>query len=142
MDHESKVKSNPIAYELSRLACLLYSNAVLLGLPPDNGWHQRLVQRLVGVFEVSNLDQDGSFYRLQFWSLFTAAIAAYGLPERSFLESQLREAISKHRIYHYNAAQAILRDYLWSDDACGMGAADLWKCLEIEPNGDYSQHMV
>ena len=107
---------------------------MLLGLPTDNDWHRSLVDKITRLFQLSNLDQIDAIQLsgLEIWSLCIAGIAAHKLPEQAFFTKHLRQLLLKHEIRDFSALLGVLEEYLWSEEACGIGAAHLWKCLDIE----------
>lgn len=132
LDSASKEQSHLVAYELCRLACLLYSNAVLMSLPPDTGWYKRLIERLAHLLESSERDHDNTHSKLLIWSLFTACVAAYDLPERVVFEQCFLEILSRSQITEWDRLHGILQEFLWSDAACEMRAKDLWNYMDLE----------
>ena len=120
-------------YEVARLTTVLYSNSVLLALPPHNLWFERGVRRLRRVLEVSNLQlwtEDAT--SLLTWSLLIGGIAAYRTRDRKFFEQRLRETLLTHGGLSWPAVKQRLKEFMWVDSACEYGAAILWDALELD----------
>jgi hypothetical protein len=127
-----KATSYEATYEICRLTTVLYSNAVIVGLPPHTGWHKPIVKRLRQLLEASNLHLwSGDLSKLLIWSLFIGGIAAYRGPSRAFFESYLNEVLLAQDVVSWPVVRQGLKDFLWSDSACEQGAAVLWDALEL-----------
>ena len=59
MDSIERGTSYEPTHETCRLTTMLYSNAVLLALPPHLGWHKRIVDKLQRILETSCLRLSG-----------------------------------------------------------------------------------
>jgi hypothetical protein len=120
-------------YECCRLASILYSNAVLLGLPPHTGWHMRLVSKLKTLLEISNLQgwaEDTA--PLLIWTLTIVGIASHWTGDQKFFEDLLRDTLAKNNVSTKSGVRAILGDFLWTENACGQGAMVLWDAIDFD----------
>lgn len=111
----------PLIYFSCRLTCILFSNAVLIGIPPDLGWHKPLVLQLQSLLENIGTSSGAKWLdEMLLWSAFTAGIAAYHLPQRRFFVRQIRALCQTHHISSWDGAEQILSTFLWSKRACGF----------------------
>lgn len=132
LDDETKSKSYTATYEICRITCILYSNTVLMGLPPHSGWHINIVTRLRMLLELSSSGQwSKETMPLLTWALFVAGIASYRTPHRGFFERHLRDTLLKRGISSWKTVRQGLLEFIWSDSACGVGAAVLWDALDL-----------
>ena len=122
--------TDPVGYEICRLTAVIYSNAVILGLPPHTRWHEVLAKRLRALLE-SN--QSSSVVvevsDLLIWALCVGGLAAWRTPEREFFESALRNATRKRKLLTWVKVERVVEDFLWSQSACKHGAAMIWLSL-------------
>ena len=119
-------------YETCRLTALIYADAVLFPLPPSTGWLLKLLDELRQLLELSNLAQwrdDTS--ALLLWSLFVASIAAFKTVHRRFFREALRSTLHTAQIATWAATESVLEGFLWTDSACGRGAAVIWETLDV-----------
>ncbi|KAK5738571.1 hypothetical protein LTR17_005907 [Elasticomyces elasticus] len=118
-------------YETCRITALIYSDAVLFPMPPSTGWLNKLLDELRQLIEVSNLSSwrdDTS--ALLVWSFYVAAIAAFSTVHRKFFRDALSHTLTARGIKTWPATEAILQQFLWTDSACGQGAAVLWETMQ------------
>ncbi|KAK4955112.1 hypothetical protein LTR10_007306 [Elasticomyces elasticus] len=118
-------------YETCRITALIYSNAVLFPMPPSTGWLNKLLDELRQLIEVSNLSSwrdDTS--ALLIWSFYIGAIAAFSTVHRKFFRDALSHTLTARGIKTWPATEAILQQFLWTDSACGQGAAVLWETMQ------------
>ena len=126
-------KTDFATYESCRIASLMYSNAVLLGLPSHNGWHRTFVKKLQRVLETTDLIQWAEFSPdLLIWALFVGGIVSYRTPCRSFFESSLRNALLLTGMTSWHSVRQCLEQFLWSDNACDHGTTVIWDAMELE----------
>ena len=119
-------------YECCRITGVLYSNAVVFALP-NSGWHVAIVRTLREMLETSDLGNwavDST--ALLLWALFVGGIASYATEDRGFFEQSLRTCVVSNRLIEWSAVQALVRQFLWSNSACGSGAAALWDALGLD----------
>ena len=119
-----------LMYELCRTTAVLYSNAVLMGVPPHLGWHLPLVKLLRSMLESCRttpwLDDATD---ILVWALCVGGLAAWRSPHRSFFETYLKDIIRRRKLVSWTKIQRIVEDFLWSEAACKHGAAMLWLAL-------------
>ncbi|KAK5681885.1 hypothetical protein LTS10_006419 [Elasticomyces elasticus] len=132
LEEDDRTERSRITYELCILTAVLYSNAVIFPLPLNTGWHRRLITRIRDTIEHSTLSSSSSDSSLLIWSLFVGGIAAYRSHDRAWFEMNLQVALARSRIYRWNDAEMLLTAFMWSRDACRMGAAVLWDALDVE----------
>lgn len=133
IDDAEKKKTDNLTYEVCRITSVLYANAVLLGIPPHNGWHRMVVARLRTIIEVARLDhvsEDVPDFLI--WSLVLAGIAAYRTPHRRFFEHALRTILLRSGLYSWRSVRAAVGQFLWADSACEHGVAVLWDAIDLE----------
>jgi hypothetical protein len=122
--------SGRFTYLVCKLTALIYSNAVLIALPANRGWHIRLSSRLKHLLEQTSCQSwrdDMSDFLL--WSLFVGGLAASRSPARDFFEESLRVLLARKGLTLWSDVEAILEDFMWSSPACRHGAAVLWQSL-------------
>lgn len=120
-------------YELCRLAGMLYSNAVILGLPPHEGWHLRLCERIRACLEacdVEELSEDAP--GLLVWVLFLGSTAAVGSGEEGFFVGALRTEVEREGLVARGEVEAVLEGYLWSGETCGEGGEVVFGLLGMQ----------
>ena len=145
-DLDEKARSNicrPV-YEGTRLTALLYSNAVVYPEPPHNGWHIKLVERLE-VLLCHRIDEDWSAgpSTLLTWILVICSIAAYRTSREEGLERALRRHIAQRSGPRSKAAvREVVKEYLWSDNACGQGLSIVWEALRKLDMTDRSSETI
>ena len=126
-------RTDLITYEISRIACIMYSNAILLGLPPHNGWHRMFVERLRTLLELVDFKEWAeSAWSLLTWACFVGGIASYRTPHRRFFESFLRNLLLRFALRTWRSVRERLEGFIWADGACEHGAAVLWDAMDLE----------
>ena len=117
-------------YECCRLTAILYSNAVIMNIPPHTGWHLSLCAQIRRHLEGCDMEElSGDAPGLLIWILCIASIAAYGLEQQDFFASALQCALDREGVETRQAAEDVLVGYLWSSEACGKGADLVWQEL-------------
>lgn len=120
-------------YEVCRITSIIYSNAVLLGLPTHSGWHRRCVGKLRDVLEATNLSAWAEYSPgVLIWSLFVGCIASYRTPHRRFFETSLRHTLLLTNVLSWNSVKQCLAEFLWSEGACEHGATVIWDAMDLE----------
>lgn len=117
--------------EICRLACILYTNAVIVALPPHNGWHKLLVARLrfwLNSAIAPNLPRE--IENAILWCLCIAAMAAHSTADWPHFRRLICEFVERRGYESWNDIHEILRSFLWSDSACGRGMILLRGVLE------------
>lgn len=103
------------AYESCRLAVIIYSFLVVFPLPPIIGPLETLTERLQ--YEISAApgfkDRKQSTQNLHLWILTMGAIAAIGLPQRSWFLSAMQELMTDMGIQEWEEMRSILMSFLW-----------------------------
>ncbi|KAK3649660.1 hypothetical protein LTR56_006843 [Elasticomyces elasticus] len=115
-----------LMYGICRLTAVIYSNAVILGLPPHSGWHTALVKRLRRLLEVCRISNPDEASDLLVWSVCVGGLAALGSPHRCFFETFLKDIVRTRKLLMWRDVQIILEDFIWSDAACRDGAGTMW----------------
>lgn len=132
LDEAEKEYAAPVIYECCRLTAVLYSTAVIFGMPPQTNWHLKVIRRIRHLLETSSQGNWGMTYMpLLTWSLFVAGIAAYRSPERKFFEQALQQALRQSHLSTWMEVERVISRFLWSDIACAHGAAVLWDALGV-----------
>jgi len=127
LDPPAKATSDPAIHSCCRLAALIYSNAVLFALPTHSAWNVGLTSKLrclldkytYGEWPAGTLD-------MLIWVLFVGGLASTRPREQSFFKQTLRKALHRKGDPSWSAVQAILTDFIWSCEACGSYAWDIW----------------
>ena len=119
-----KVHSSFLDYELSRNVAILYSTAVVFPISPQFAWHGNLLKTLRQLLQMSGIDQwRQSSDRLAVWVLFVACIAAYPTPHFDFFCRHLKEHLSTTKLGSFADVRVVLKQFIWSDSACEIGAS-------------------
>jgi hypothetical protein len=132
LDEPSQRCSFRHVYECCRLGALIYSNGVILGLPPHRGWHTKLSRLLRGLVEsVEAKVWADELSELLIWSLCVGALAAQHSSDRQWYETTLKFAFAMKRLTTWAAVEDILDGYLWCSAACRRCAAVLWASIRV-----------
>lgn len=130
LDEDAQTHSDESLYKICRLTAIIYSNAVLFGLPPHRGWHTNLAMRLR---EESQIPDDTPHRStgsddLLLWVYFVGGMAAFRSPARLYFESALRDLLRRRRKRSrtWDMVEAVLGEFMWSRAACRHGASVLW----------------
>lgn len=115
-----------LGYEICRVTAIIYSTAILWGLPPHRGWHQKLAHNLRELLEKL---EPGSEPDMIVWALCIGGLASNGSSDRNFFEERLRRLIKDKGLIAWPRIECIVADFLWSRRACGNGATMLWAAL-------------
>ena len=132
LEHGQRQECLLAVYECCRITAVLYSNAVIFPLPTNTGWHKRLIKSLRRLLETSNMmDWRLNVSALLTWTLFVGGIASYRSPDRYFFENTLRDLMRRERL-KWPQVEATLSMFLWSKQACDVGAAVLWDAVSMQ----------
>lgn len=124
--------ADEVVYECCRLIGILYSTAVILGLPPHVGWHLQLCAQIRRHLEACDMEElSGDARGLLIWISFVASIAAYGSEYQDFFFSALRSVLEIEGLESRLEAEHVLKGYLWSSYTCGEGGALVWEALGL-----------
>lgn len=119
-------------YECCRLTGILYSNAVILGLPPHIGWHVRLCAQIRSHLQDCDMEElSGDAPGLLIWILTVGCMAAFGSEHQEFFERELRSAVDREGLESRQSIEQVLEGFLWSAETCGDGANFVWETLEM-----------
>lgn len=119
-------------HEACRVACILYTNAVMVALPPHNGWHKLLVARLRFWLNSAISPQlSAEIENVILWCLCIGAMAAYSTADWTHFRRLLREFVERREIRSWSTIHEVLRSFLWSDSTCGRGMILLREVLEF-----------
>lgn len=141
LEDAEKRDTAPIIYECCRLTALLYSTAVIFGMPPQTNWHLKIVRQIRQLLELTDFDSWSKPHApLLIWSLFVAGIAAYRSPERKFFEQALERVLRKSHLATWIEVERVIARFVWSDIACAHGAAVLWDALGVNEVSSYPSH--
>jgi hypothetical protein len=120
-------------YELCRKTAILYSTAVLFALPPDNGWHLALMADIRTVLDdILQLPKQDESFLVIIWSLVICGCTSQGTGHRSWYECTLRGLLLLKGYRSLDQVLRVVREFLWSDEACSESAATLWSALDIK----------
>lgn len=114
-------------YECSRLAAVLYANAVVFPTLEDFPGIQEPTRQLREFLESCDfaLWEEGVF-EVFLWTIFVGGISASGSSHWSYFVSALRTCTAEMSNASSEAVKSLLRRFVWSDIACGDGATILW----------------
>ena len=124
---------NKLSYECSCLTVRLYATAVLFPIPSSSGWHIDILSHLRTLQnDLVFLKQPFDAWPLFVWSAYVCGIASYRTCHRSFYVECLRQLVRKANLRTWTQVRSGFDAFLWSDAACGHGAAVLWDELRID----------
>ncbi|KAF2167159.1 hypothetical protein M409DRAFT_22587 [Zasmidium cellare ATCC 36951] len=132
LDEEQRSGCSKEAYECCRLTARLDSIAVLWGMPPDTGWHYKIVRQVRDFLEASQFHlwpQESA--RMLAWVLVICGIASYRSADRKFYEQSLRVTLLRNGVTRLQQLKEVASPFVWSEKACADGAAVLWDMLDI-----------
>lgn len=133
LDHRGNL--DRVSYECCRLTAIMYSNAVLLGIPPQTGWLDRLIPRLKEVLESTDMPVQAKRCPLLFaWVLALGGIISLPLGDEAYFGRRLKPILHASGLRSWQAVKEALSCFLWSDRACGRGAAALWTSMAQDSN--------
>lgn len=130
LQSQDNLRFDEKVYESCRLTAILYSNAVVLALPPHTGWHLRLcvqIRQLLRDCDMTELSRKAP--GLLIWTLFIAALAAHKTPDHGHFVSLLRPALVRESLWTRSATEQVLEQFLWARKACGHAVEDLWAAV-------------
>jgi hypothetical protein len=135
LDGAEQLSTDQTVYEVSRIVCTIYSNAVFFSIFRHNGWRNRLTQRLRWLLSFVELhgSTTDSMIDLVFWSCFVAAIASYGTKHYAYFRGRLREILYpsdevQTPRFDWQESRRRLKQFMWSC-ACDHGARIVWSDL-------------
>lgn len=114
-------------YECSRLAAVLYANAVVFPTLEEFPGIQEPTRRLRQVLESCDftLWEDG-VSEVFLWAIFVGGISASGSLHWNYFVSALRTCVANMSNASSDVAKSLLKRFVWSDIACDDGATILW----------------
>lgn len=119
-------------YECSRLAAVLYANAVVFPTLEDFPGIQEPLRQLRELLEDCDLSEwREGVSELLLWSIFIGGIGAHRSPHWPYFASALRRCTANMRELSSESVKAILRGFVWSDIACDEGATMLWNAIRF-----------
>ena len=122
-----------VIYEACRTTAVIYSNAVLLGLPPHSGWHRNFVGTLRAILEAADLNAWAEYAPdVLIWCLFVGSVASYRTPHRQFFEMSLRDVLLLTGMLSWDSVRRCLVEFLWSENACQHGVAVIWDAMDLD----------
>lgn len=125
LDPVERKKTHRTVYDVCRLTCAIYVNAVIIGFPPHSKWHIRLCGRLRWLHESTLTRWPVVASEVLLWSLTVGSIAAFVSPHREFFELALQRAIFAADISKWSQVHHVLRKFVWDAHACQQGVAML-----------------
>lgn len=135
LDDVERRSTSSAVYECCRTAAVLYSCAVLYGLPHHLNWQARPVEHLQELV-ASGRHELREAPEVLLWTLCIGALATLSSHGRAFFDRNLAELCEQgDGTYRWSFAECrvIVEDFLWSRRACGDGAAIVWAALLETP---------
>ena len=122
-----------VSYECCRSTVLLYSNAVIFPIPPHSGYPSSLLEQIIDLLTPQVLcEWSHGASPLLMWVLVIGGIASFGSPQREFFEKTLRQALRiRDDLLPRPAVLVAVKEFLWTDSACGRGFNELWQSAGI-----------
>jgi hypothetical protein len=123
------------AYEICRLTCVIYSNAVFFSMFPHSGWHVRLTGRLRWLlsFFPTTCFEDTAMESLILWCNTIGAIASYQTKHFDFFRDSIREVLTKREIHSQEdwiKLCVTFDEFVWSKHACELGVRMIWSNIQ------------
>lgn len=104
-------------FNVVRNALIVYSFIAVFPLPLSTAPFPDLATKLdAGIRQVLEEDEDTGTVTLLLWASTMAALAAIGTPQRTSLVALAAKLCLKLNVSSWESLQAILQDYLWSED--------------------------
>lgn len=104
-------------FNVVRNALIVYSFIAVFPLPLSTAPFPDLAAKLdAGIRQVLDEDEDTGTVTLLLWASTMAALAAIGTPQRTSLVTLAAKLCLKLNVSSWESLQAILQDYLWSED--------------------------
>lgn len=125
LDPAERTKTHRTVYDVCRLTCAIYVNAVIIGFPPHSKWHIRLCGRLRWLHESTLTKWPAIASDVLIWSLAVGSIAAFVSPHREYFEFALQRAIIAADWSKWSQIHDVLRTFVWDAHACQQGVAML-----------------
>ena len=122
-----------VMYEACRTTAVIYSNAVLLGLPPHGGWHGNFLGTLRAILEAADMNVWAEYSPdVLVWCLCIGATASYRTPHRQFFETSLRDTLLLSGMLSWCSVRRCLGEFLWTDSGCEHGMAVIWDAMGLD----------
>jgi nuclear transport factor 2 (NTF2) superfamily protein len=132
LQQSERVLCSESSYDCCRITARVYASAVTFPLPTNTGWQKTAIvalQRAVQIWIATQWENDVDY--LLIWMLFVGGMVAvssrYSLDFRILLAQALRKA----NIKTWDAAEAVLRRFLWTDAACETGGLEVWESVQL-----------
>lgn len=140
MDESTQQQTDSRVYEICRLSCVIYSNAVLFSMFPHSGWQDRLTWRLrwLHSLDVPPTAASEAMDGLVLWSLCIGAVASFEGQNSSFFQLTVRQFLSERYDPPENYAKEVkdrLEEFLWSENACDIGRRTMRKEIWVPEAG-------
>ena len=120
-------------YQCCRLTTILFSNAIIVSMPPQTGWDVVLLPQLQAVLQRFAPPAPTQFTRAaHVWSLVLGAIAAEGSESRCFFVRSLQEACTKYAVTSWACVTSILESMIWSTSSCRKAMKRLFEEAGID----------
>lgn len=132
LDPTDQNATSEAVYECCRTSAVLYSSAVIYGLPHHLNWQAQPLAYLSVLVESSREELISESPELLLWALCIGALATSSSPARAFFDHELAELCEREDAmnrYSLSECQAIVEDFLWSPRACGDAGAIVWAAL-------------
>ena len=132
LSREEQRSSSFIGYEICRTAAALYSTAVIFPVSPEFPWLNHRLQFLRDLLQSLDVDiwlQQSD--KLAVWALFVASIAAYPTEHFAFFRDLLGQQLAVVRLRSFAEVRTAMREFIWSDNACELGASIVWNKLDV-----------
>lgn len=130
LSDSKRTNSSYLDYEVCRIVAILYSNAIVFPISPRFPWHSKLLGSLRQLLQTPGIHRwlQGSD-KLVVWALFVGSIASYPTEYFQFFSRYLKEQLLVTELVSFADARSVLRRFIWSDNACELGASLVWNKL-------------
>jgi hypothetical protein len=132
LQQSERVLCSEPSYECCRITARVYASAVTFPLPTDTGWQKTAIaalQKVVQIWVATQRKNDVDC--LLIWMLFVGGMVAGSSRNSVDFEILLAQALREAKIETWDAAEAVLRRFLWTDAACRTGGLELWESVKL-----------
>ena len=132
LQQSERILCSEPSYECCRVTARVYASAVTFPLPTNTGWQKTALAALQRVVKIWLATQwENTVDCLLIWMLFVGAMVAVSSRYSLDIGILLAQALRKAKIKTWDAAEVVLKRFLWTDTACRKGGLELWEAVQL-----------